>query len=418
MIDAGFLSEPSFWKYASMPVISAIIGYVTNVIAIWMMFHPIKFVGVWRPYLGWQGIVPRKASKMASISVDTITSNLVTSEEIFGRLDPDEIARRLEGPLRELIGDLTHEIMNEYHPELWASLPLGVQERVIQRVRATAPEAIADLVRDLQTDVYQVFDLKDMVVTRLVHDKKLLNQIFLDTGDKEFRFIGRAGAYFGFPLGCIQMVIWMFYQPWWLLPLFGLLVGYFTNWSALKMIFNPKKKYKIGPFTIHGLFFKRQKDVADAYASFVGNEVLTPANILQQTLKGPYSDRIFALIAHSVGQAIDESAGLARPFVAWTVGDASYIRLKETAVTRLLERTPDVDSDRSRAFQGFIDHMDESMDLHQTLSRRMAALDPAAFEGMLRPAFEEDEWILIAVGAALGLFVGVFQFIVLFGGGA
>ena len=47
----------------------------------------------------------------------------------------------------------------------------------------------------------------------------------------------------------------------------------------------------------------------------------------------------------------------------------------------------------------------------------MQQLSPRKFEGMLRPAFEEDEWILIAVGAGLGLAVGVFQFMVLFGGG-
>lgn len=34
---------------------------------------------------------------------------------------------------------------------------------------------------------------------------------------------------------------------------------------------------------------------------------------------------------------------------------------------------------------------------------------------MLRPAFEQDEWILIAVGAALGFMVGIFQLVVLFG---
>ena len=40
------------------------------------------------------------------------------------------------------------------------------------------------------------------------------------------------------------------------------------------------------------------------------------------------------------------------------------------------------------------------------LVERMRQLSPRKFEGMLRPAFEEDEWILIAVGAGLGLAVG------------
>jgi len=256
-----------------------------------------------------------------------------------------------------------------------------------------------------------------MVVTNLVHHKALMNRIFLETGKQEFKFIGRSGAYFGFPLGLLQMIVWMFFQPWWLLPLFGLIVGWFTNWAALKMIFNPKEKHYLGPYVIHGLFFKRQEAVARAYGDLVANEVLAPANILQQVLKGPYSDRIFSIIAHHVGEAIDESAGAVRSFMSWTVGDVNYIRLKQTAVDRLIEHTPDASDNPSPAMQEFIDYANETMAIQETLVDRMRRLPPRKFEGMLRPAFEEDEWILIAVGAALGLAVGVFQFIVLFGGG-
>ena len=44
MMDLAFLGTATFWKYASMPFISAIIGYITNRVAIWMMFHPIQFI--------------------------------------------------------------------------------------------------------------------------------------------------------------------------------------------------------------------------------------------------------------------------------------------------------------------------------------------------------------------------------------
>ncbi|GAB3670665.1 DUF445 domain-containing protein [Salinisphaera aquimarina] len=418
MIDFAFLGTATFWKYASMPVISAVIGYVTNVVAIKMMFHPIEFFGVFKPYLGWQGIVPRKAAKMSAIATDTITRNLIDSEEIFARLDPDAVARKLSVPLNELAAELVDEVMTTHHPDIWARTPKSARDTIVARVQAAVPQAIADTVRDLRTDVNQVFDLKDMVVTNLVHHKELMNRIFLETGDKEFTFIARSGAYFGFPLGVIQMIVWMFYQPWWLLPAFGLAVGYITNWAALKMIFNPKQKHAVGPFTLHGLFFKRQRDVARAYGDLVANEVLSPKNILQQVLKGPYSDRIFSIIAHRVGEAIDETAGIARPFMTWTVGDLNYIQLKQTAVNRLIEQTPDVHDDRSAALREFMEYTNETMAIETTLVERMRELPPREFEGMLRPAFEEDEWILITVGAVLGLMVGIFQFIVLFGGGA
>ncbi len=57
-----------FWLYLSLPFVSAAIGYVTKVVAIEMMFRPLKFVGLKAPYLGWQGVIPRKAEKMAGMA--------------------------------------------------------------------------------------------------------------------------------------------------------------------------------------------------------------------------------------------------------------------------------------------------------------------------------------------------------------
>ena len=119
-------------------------------------------------------------------------------------------------------------------------------------------------------------------------------------------------------------------------------------------------------------------------------------------LKGPYSDRVFNMIARNVSRTIDEQSGVARPFVAWTVGTRNYIAMKDAAIQRLVEQLP--------ALVEFADdYAAEAMDLQTVLSTRLSALPPAEFEAMLRPAFQEDEWMLIAVGAALGFMVGVGQ---------
>ncbi|WP_107866803.1 hypothetical protein [Agitococcus lubricus] len=65
-----------------MPFVAAGIGYVTKIIAIWMMFNPIQWLGFetriagYRVF-GWQGIVPRRATFMASIACDTMTRVMV-----------------------------------------------------------------------------------------------------------------------------------------------------------------------------------------------------------------------------------------------------------------------------------------------------------------------------------------------------
>lgn len=395
------------WRYLSMPVISAVVGYITNVVAIRMMFHPIEFVGLARPYLGWQGIVPRKASKMTGIAVDTITESLITEAEMFGRIKPHEVATEIEGPVLALVDDVIDTVMVRHHAWLWSSLPDSLRATLKWRLRAQAPEIVANVTREVQDNIHYLFDLKSMITRVLVREKRLLNHVFLKTGHDEFVFIGRSGAYFGFAFGLIQMLVWIFWQPWWLLPAFGVLVGLATNWLALKMIFNPKRGRRIGPFRIQGLFFKRQNEVAADYGDLVADHIITPEQIVAEMLDGPYGDKLRALIRREVDSAIDHVMRNTRTVVDWTLGADDYERLKAEVIDEVIAELP--------AMLGRLSgYAERTMAIRQTLVERLQSLTPHQFEAMLRPAFEEDEWILIAVGAALGFMVGWFQLVVVF----
>ncbi|MEL6590985.1 MAG: hypothetical protein AAFQ68_12935, partial [Bacteroidota bacterium] len=55
----ALLGTNEFWQYASIPFVSAIVGWGTNIIALKMTFYPVRFWGVWK--IGWQGIIPSRA---------------------------------------------------------------------------------------------------------------------------------------------------------------------------------------------------------------------------------------------------------------------------------------------------------------------------------------------------------------------
>src|SRR6478609_9978092 len=195
----------------SIPFVAALIGYVTKLVAIKMMFEPLEFVGR-KPYLGWQGIVPRRAARMASIAVDTMTRDLITANEVVARLDPERIAQEIAEPMRKATNEITREIMARYQPGVWDALPEPIRALVVARAQAETPQIVRDVLSDIQQDVDAVFDLKDMVLTNLVTDKALLNRIFLEAGRKEFRFIARSGIWFGGAIGLLQMTLWVLFH--------------------------------------------------------------------------------------------------------------------------------------------------------------------------------------------------------------
>ena len=97
----------SHWLiYLILPLISAFIGWGTNVLALKMTFYPIEFIGFqfkgfkavgWKglPPIGWQGIIPSKATTMASKATDMITSKLIDVEDQFARINPAIVAKEM-----------------------------------------------------------------------------------------------------------------------------------------------------------------------------------------------------------------------------------------------------------------------------------------------------------------------------------
>lgn len=389
----------------SIPLVAALIGWVTKLVAIRMMFQPVDFVGK-KPYFGWQGIVPRRAARMASIAVDTMTRDLISAKEVISRLDPERVAKEIDEPLRKATNEVAREVMAELQPGVWEAMPEPLRARAVTRAQAEIPVIVREVLADIQRDPDAVFDLKDMVITNLVTDKALLNRIFLEAGRKEFRFIARSGIWFGGAIGLLQLTLWLLFREPLIMPAFGLVVGWFTDWLALKLIFNPKQPHRVLGITVQGLFLKRRREVAADYGALIADQIITPRKVIEAVLKGPLSDRVFVLIRREVQNALDRSAGIARPLVVVTVGSTRYQTLKRSVAAKIMERLPET-------LTYLEDYAREAMDVRNLLITKMQQLDETQFEALIRPAFEEDEWILITVGAALGFLMGEVQALVL-----
>ena len=133
---------------------------------------------------------------------------------------------------------------------------------------------------------------------------RVLVGLFKKVGEKEFAFLVNSGWYFGFGLGIIQMVCWMFCRASWTLPIGGMIVGLMTNWIALKFIFEPVDPISIGRFTFQGLFLTRQAEVSAEFAKYMSEMVLTSKRLWDTILHGPNSAQFNAILDVRLGRAI------------------------------------------------------------------------------------------------------------------
>ncbi len=419
-------NEPDIWLYLIIPITAAIMGWGTNVIALKMTFYPIEFIGVradknewfgikpmgWRGIgaIGWQGIIPSKAKSMAGRAVDLMTGKLIDIKEQFAQIRPEIVAQEMGTRLDDLAHAIINETMEEEFPLLWNTLSKRRKEQIFAAAANEFPKVIEEIMNDIKENIEELLDIKSMVINELTKDKQLLNNIFLTVGEQEFKFIERSGIYFGFFFGIIQMVIWYFIADynwaWISLPVGGLIIGYATNWLALKLIFEPVNPIKFFFVTFQGLFLKRQKEVAKAYSAIVAAEILTTQNIFQTILNGKGSDKLIKILENHIQEAVDKTAGMSRSLIQLTSGTKKYEALKHHATERFIEELPN-------QVKTIFDYAEEALNIEGTMCEKMANLSPKEFQGFLRPIFQEDELKLILVGAFLGGVAGLLQVLTL-----
>jgi uncharacterized membrane protein YheB (UPF0754 family) len=183
-----------------------------------------------------------------------------------------------------------------------------------------------------------------------------------------------------------------------MLPVYAAVLGLLTNWLALAMVFRPVNPIKIGPFTIQGLFLRRQAAVADKFAALSSQEILTVHQFMKEVLTGSRAEHARRMIKRHVNALVDESL-LARTGAQVAFGAAGFADLKSRITDKSVQMAL-----RPLSHPAF--NRERAAELATLFAGKMKEMTPAEFQDLLRPAFQEDEWILLVLGAVTGLIAG------------
>lgn len=340
-----------------------------------MLFYPINYVGLdWHrwpdtPYgiLGWQGVVPTKTEIMAKRLVKIVTTQLLSLEEAFGRLDPNELSHYL--------GPAIQQSIERDCGTVWAAI-----------MKPVLPLLLPLIVTRLQREIDQVLDLDQIVLEAFVRDKAVLVDLFQKVGRVELEFLVNSGFGFGFLLGLAQMAAWARISAPWTLPAAGALVGYVTNWIAIKLLFEPAEPVNVANLVvIQGLFESRQVEVSDEFGQFMNQRVLNSASLLKDLASGEDHGDLYHFLRRHLPYPIPS-------------------HILKAAVAGIAEI-----ADHPHRYPHVHRYVSERLDIEKTLARRLKLLSPKEFEDLLHPVFQEDEATLIATGGVLGLIAGAFQ---------
>ena len=426
---SDWASHVDWVAFASIPVFTGVIGWLINWSGLWMLFSPVRFHGFRIPGLrelatvlprklqevpgllkggiGWQGIVPARAAKMGSIAVDKAIAKLGTPGEFYQQLEPEKIAEHIVTMFRPEIPQLVDEVMRREHPRLWRDLPRPVRDAVIERVQAQLPTVVGKVTNEIGVHIDQLLDPKIMVIDHFRENPDLVVRIFRDFGQRELNLMVAFGFIFGFLLGIPVAVIDSIAHQWWLLPILGVVVGWTTNALGMWLIFEPPEERRILGIKVHGLFLRRQDEAAEVYARIIADDVITLERIGDFLFDGPRGDRTRQMLATALRPAIDNAAGPARAAVRVAIGSSRFDAVRDSVAEEAAVRTLTPFKDPEFSEQ-------QSEKIRTLVAVRTKELPPRDFVEMMRSAIKEDEWMLYAHGAIMGL-AGGFLHLWIFG---
>jgi uncharacterized membrane protein YheB (UPF0754 family) len=189
----------------SIPLISAFIGWMTNWVAIRMLFHPQRPITI----LGyrWQGLIPKRQQEIASKTGEIVEREILSRQLLRKELDAVDfdnyIAIFATRVIQERLGEKLRAI-----PFLGGFINDATLQRLAElageEMRKQAPFLKAHLSNEMETRL----PIRELVETRISEfDLPKLEKIVEEIAGKEFRAIELLGAVLGFVIGVLQLLI-------------------------------------------------------------------------------------------------------------------------------------------------------------------------------------------------------------------
>ena len=191
---------------------------------------------------------------------------------------------------------------------------------------------------------------------------------------------------------------------WWLytIPLISAFIHWLTIWMALKLLFHPRHPKKFLGFTLHGVFPKRQQQIAESLGRIVGQELLSFGDIEEAITRPEAVERILPMAEEHVDNFLRIKLKESMPMIAMFIGDKTIAQLKTVFMTELRELFPVI-------MKNYVANLRNDLDLERIVVEKIAGFSADRLESLLNEFLTKEFRFVEIIGAVLGFLIGVLQ---------
>jgi len=187
------------------PILGAFIGWMTNYVAIRMLFHPRRPVriGFWT----WQGLFPKRQQELGVKLGEIVENELINHNDIQRVLNDPQFQARIKHTVRAQVDEFVDRKVTRKLPTVLASTLHGsVLERlktlISREVEKFIPEMVDRAGQELENRVRFSHIVQEKVSAFSISK---LEDVLFTIMKQEFRFIEILGGILGFLIGLSQL---------------------------------------------------------------------------------------------------------------------------------------------------------------------------------------------------------------------
>ncbi len=195
------------------PLLGAFIGWMTNYLAIRMLFHPRRPVRIL--FWTWQGLFPKRQRELAIKLGEIVEKELVNHKDIQRTLHDPGFQSKLRTTMQEQVDDFVEQKVTRRLPSLLASKLRG---NVIGRLKSMIGSEVEEFIPQMVDKAGNELESRvrfSHIVQKKVEDFSMqqLEDVLFSIMRREFRFIEILGGLLGLIIGITQVGFLYYYGP-------------------------------------------------------------------------------------------------------------------------------------------------------------------------------------------------------------
>ena len=189
-----------------------------------------------------------------------------------------------------------------------------------------------------------------------------------------------------------------------ILPVIAALIGWATNFVAIKMLFHPQDPKKIMGITFQGVFPKRQKQIAEKLGELVANELFSIKDVALKIEELSTRPEALEEVGKRIDKTIREKLVAAFPMLSMFLSDEMIVK-----VTKLFQS--ELEDFLRASAEGLAAKLEDSVDVKSLVEEKVRAFSSNKIEELLLGFMEQEFRFIEKIGAVLGFLIGCIQVI-------